>query len=689
MPILTATDLSQTFGAEDLFEDVSLKLEPKERVGLVGPNGSGKTTLLKVLAGLAEPTTGHITRANDLTLGYLRQEAVLTFAGQDNTIWEEMLSVFADLVGLETQLREMEGQMSAGDMSEELLERYGRVQEQYDVGGGYEYTVDIKRVLSGLGFDEAQWQTPLAHLSGGQKTRVLLGRLLLEKPDLLILDEPTNHLDLAAIEWLEKTLRQWPGALIIVSHDRFFLDKVVTAVWDLSAEGLSAYRGNYSSYVRQRQEAWERDRRLFSAEIERMNSELDFIRKHIAGGKTDIAKGKLRRLTRDIVLMETYGVRAKELGQNWLQIGDRVRTLSANEAARRLRELRPPAEGPPRLAIRLESAERSVRTVLRGKNLHIGYPDAPLFKTDAFVLERHDCAALIGPNGSGKSSFLRTVAGELPTLKGTVKLGDGVVVGYFAQAHDQLNLENRVLDELLAHQPMSEEDARNYLAQYLFRGDDVFKRVEMLSGGERGRLALALLAADGANLLLLDEPTNHLDIPSQEVLQSVLEQFDGTILLVSHDRYLVSRLANRIWEIVPADEPDALPTMETFKGSYEELLRVKSGEELPSAETGDSAQLTLTRGMKSADQPAPELDWVDDITAPIVGKKAKRDRVHRRYALQGQVEDAAFRVQHLTLKLESARGAGDTEQVETLEKELISAELELATLNDELDQLID
>ena len=256
---------------------------------------------------------------------------------------------------------------------------------------------------------------PLTHLSGGQKTRLLLGRLLLEKPDLLILDEPTNHLDMAAIQWLERTLRNWVGALIIVSHDRYFIDAVASQVWDMENGRVTAYRGNYSSYVRQRRAAWEREQSLFTAEKERMEAELDFIRKHIAGGKTDIAKGKLKRLTRDIVLIEQVGVGAKD-SKSWLEIGGRVRTFSANEAARRLRDLRGPDDGPPALNIRMQPDLRSARSVLRAKNLTVGYEDKPLFAVDPFQLERMDCAALIGPNGSGKSTFLRTVIGEIRPL---------------------------------------------------------------------------------------------------------------------------------------------------------------------------------------------------------------------------------------------------------------------------------
>lgn len=668
MPILTANDVGHSFGADDILSDVNLKLEAKERVGLVGPNGAGKTTLLLILAAIIESTTGTVQRERDLTLGYLRQEAVLTFAGQDNTVFEEMLTVFANLTALEAELQQMEKAMAEGDLSESLFERYGRVQEQYEISGGYDYQVDIKRVLQGLGFSADQWQTPLNHLSGGQKTRVLLGRLLLEKPDLLILDEPTNHLDMAAIEWLERTLRQWAGALIIVSHDRYFLNSIINRVWEMVDGGVRTYRGNYSSYIRQRQVNWEREMRLFTTEKERLENEIDFIRKHIAGGKTDIAKGKLKRLTRDIVLIEEFGVLGKE-GKNWLQIGERVRTFSANEAARRIRHLQPPVDGPPQLSIRLQASERSARSVLRCQEMEIGYSGTPLFKTQPMQLDRHDCAALIGPNGSGKSTLLRTILGEIAPLSGSLKFGDGVVVGYFAQAHEQLNPDNRVIEELLAHQSMSPEDARNYLAQYLFRGDDVFKFISALSGGERGRLALALLAADGANFLLLDEPTNHLDIPSQEILQAVLERFDGTILLVSHDRYLVSRLANQIWEIEKE-------TLQVFKGRYEDYIRWRAMAE----EEKKAVEVTAV---------SPEIDWLQDLPpAPPVGKKAQREQQHRRYVLQNAIEDLAFQLQQLEIELNQAKAKNDNEKSIDLAQEIRHRTSELETLETELSTLL-
>jgi ATP-binding cassette subfamily F protein 3 len=664
MSILSTSDLGHSFGADDLFEDINVKLDARDRVGLVGPNGAGKTTLLLLLAGQLEPTEGQVDVARDISVGMLHQEAVLTFAGKENTIFEEMLSLFGGLTKQEEQLRDMEAAMGAGETSASFLKAYGDLQEAYEVAGGYEYQVDIKRVLQGLGFAPEEWDTPLLQLSGGQKTRVLLGRLLLEKPDLLILDEPTNHLDMAAVVWLERTLRSWIGALVIVSHDRYFLDSVASQVWDMDGRSVTSYRGNYSSYVRQRQEAWDRDQRLFAAEKERMENELDFIRKHLAGGKRDIAKGKLKRLTRDIVLIEQVGVRGKE-GKSWLQIGGRVRTFSANQAARRLRSLQLPGNRPPPMNIRLQAELRSARSVMRARKVTIGYTDKPLFTTDPLQLERQDCAALVGPNGSGKSTFLRTMLGEIRPLEGTLKFGDGVQVGYFAQAHEQLDIHKRVIDELLAHKPMSEEDARNYLASYLFRGEDVFKKVSELSGGERGRLALSLLAADGANLLLLDEPTNHLDIPSQEVLQAVLEQYDGTIILVSHDRYLVNRLANQIWDIEEG-------RMHIFKGNYEAYQRFReAGDELPEEGQADRIE-------------TEQLSWVEDYIPPPMSKKEQREIQHRRYVLQGAIEDAEFRLQHLQYQMSQTTHESTQEK---LKRQIAAAAEDLQALNNELDTL--
>ncbi|MFT5196499.1 MAG: ATP-binding cassette subfamily F protein 3 [Candidatus Promineifilaceae bacterium] len=608
MPLLNVVNLELSFGEKDLFEELNLKIEPRDRIGLIGPNGVGKSSLLQVLSGLLEPDKGEIQRQKELTIGYLRQEAVTAFSGKDNTVMAEMISVFSMILEIESGMRLLEETMTAGDMSDLILSQYSQLQAEYEAAGGFEYRVDIEKVLNGLGFNSEEWDTPLNHLSGGQKTRVLLGRLLLEQPDLLILDEPTNHLDGEAVAWLEQTLNKWRGSLLIVSHDRYFLDKAVNRIWEMvnvsDIGTVTTYKGRYSDYVVQREAMRERKLAMFEMEKERLQKEFDFIRKHIAGGKHDMAKGKLRRLTRDIVLMEELGVGGME-SKSWLEVGGRVRTLSPNEAAARLKQLVPPEMSPAKINVRLESESKSGELVFRTQRMTIGYAATELFTTEKIKLYRNECAAIIGPNGSGKSTLLKTVLGEIPPLRGTVEYDDSLQVGYFAQAHEQLKPENRVIDEILFRFPIGEQQARQHLAQYLFRGHDVFGTVADLSGGERGRLALAILSLEGANLLLLDEPTNHLDIPSQEILQTVLEQYDGTILLVSHDRYLVSRLASQVWEIKDGK-------LIITEGSYAEhtgKMNAKDG-----GKRGEKIDTTLA-------MPLPEkadLSWINDLVDPTV-----------------------------------------------------------------------
>jgi ATP-binding cassette, subfamily F, member 3 len=671
MSLISAHNLGHSYGQRDLFSQLDFRLEAKQRVGLVGPNGSGKTTLLLILAGLLEPTHGRVARQNDLTLGYLRQEAVLAFRGQANSIYEEMLTVFAAVTAIEQNLRELEQKMADGAQDEALLAAYGAAQQAYEAGGGYAYHTEIKRVLLGVGFAETRWGTPLSHLSGGEKTRLLLARLLLEKPDLLILDEPTNHLDTAVLAWLERTLRLWEGTLLIVSHDRYFLDKVVSHIWELHPRQLLSYKGDYSSYLQQRQAHWQRETALFSEEMARLQAELEFIRRNIAGSQTDLAKGKLKRLTRDIILMEQVGVLGRE-GKNWSEIGSRTRTFTANEAAQRLQSLKPPQDRPPQLNMRLQTAEASEQLVLRTARLTIGYPDAPLFKTDKLRLERGEIAALLGPNGSGKSTFLRTLLGQIRPLRGEIELGENVQIGYFAQAHEQLRLENRVLDELLRHRPTGEQEARTYLAQYLFRGQDVLKKVSDLSGGERGRLALAILAAQGANFLLLDEPTNHLDIPAQEVLQAVLERYDGTILLVSHDRYLVSHLATQIWAIAPNEQEEkgeGLPQLTVFRGDYEAFV-------------GQQEVQAAVQAVLNSPAPVPTLDWVAELAPPTPPATATQGKRKRRggSALELAIQNAEIWLDKLEQELAIAREMGDGEQEAWLLEEYDTAVAELDEL---------
>lgn len=665
MAILTANNVGQSFGAFDVFQGVTVSVANNGKVGLVGSNGIGKTTLLRILAGLETPSEGSIQHARSASTAYLPQEAARAFVGHDNTVYEEMLSAFDALREQEERLQEMEEQMAGGDASDELLERYSRAQERFERAGGYDYDVRIRQVLQGLGFGDESWQQPLAQLSGGQKTRVLLGRLLLERPDLLILDEPTNHLDVAAIEWLESTLRGWDGAVLLVSHDRYFLDRVVDTIWEMNRQGIEVYRGNYSAYVRQRQERWERRRQEFDAFKARMEKELDYIRRNIAGQRTQMAKGKLKRITRELKAVQAGGLRAVQ-GKQWSRITNELEISGEDwgvaDAAAAINNLKAPGGRPPRLNLKLKAEHRSGDVVLRTQDLEVGYPGTPLFHAEDIELRRQECAALIGPNGAGKTTFLRTILGELPPLSGRVKPGASLKVGYFAQAHGELNLDNSVLDELLSRRNMLLSEARSYLAKYLFQGDDVFRQVRSLSGGERGRLALALLALEGANFLLLDEPTNHLDIPAQEVLQEVLESFDGTILLVSHDRYLVDRLATQIWQL---DEG----SLEVFNGPYKAFVadrEAQDGEEEPEAE--------------------PQPDGETDAPKPL----SKNERRRLRQALQEleeQIGAAEYELEQLAQATQEATQAEHFDKIRSLSLEYAATEQKLEALMQQWESL--
>jgi ATP-binding cassette subfamily F protein 3 len=395
----------------------------------------------------------------------------------------------------------------------------------------------------------------------------LLARLLLEKPDLLMLDEPTNHLDIEAVEWLERTLREWEGAVLIVSHDRFFLDNSVTTIWEMSRSGIELYSGNYSAFLLQRQDRWDYYEKVFTEEKARLLKEVDFIQRNWVRASTHArALGLLRRLTRDLAIVDNFGILALRSGKKWSELDLHAdRPLDVIEAIRKVNGLALPSSRPPAIRPRLTAEHTSGTIVLRANEVTIGYPKHALFSARGVELRRGECAALIGANGTGKTTFLKVMLNQLEPLKGEVQLGASVKVGYFAQAQEEYRSESSVLDELLGHKSMQAEQARSHLAQYLFRGEDVFKPLRALSGGERARLALAILALEGANFLVLDEPNNHLDIPAREALQEVLESYPGTILLVSHDRYLIDRLATQVWELNGSK-------LNIFKGTYRDFV---------------------------------------------------------------------------------------------------------------------
>jgi ATP-binding cassette subfamily F protein 3 len=654
MAIITTTNLSQAFGAFDVFRNISVSVPNDGKVGLVGPNGIGKTSLLLVLAGLTEPATGEVHRARGKRIGYLPQEAAQAFAGVDHSVVEEMLEVYDAVRYLESELRRLEIEMSNGNSTADMLERYGSLLEEFELAGGYDYETRVNQVLQGLGFSQEDRKQKIGHLSGGQKTRALLARLLLERPDLLILDEPTNHLDVEAIEWLESMLNGWDGAIIVVSHDRYFLDTVINTVWEMGANLMETYRGNYTAYVHQRLERWERREEEFKSFKERMEKELDYVRRNIAGQNTQMAKGKLKRLGRQIKAVELLGLEALN-SKKWSRLGVPSVDWDVATATQHFRDLKAPSTRPPRLGLALKANRRSGRIILRATNLTVGYPDKPLFTADDFELHRLECAALLGPNGTGKTTLLRTILGRLEPLAGEVKLGASLEIGYFAQAHEQLNPENRVIDELMSHHPMMISEARSYLGRYLFSGDDAYKLVSSLSGGERGRLAMAILAMEGANFLLLDEPTNHLDIPAQELLQEVLEHFQGTILLVTHDRYLVDRLASQIWHL----EDDRL---HVFNSAYQEYLADRTRRAETAAEQSRREAIDKPRRLR---QPG-----------------TSKNESARRAALLAQLEIAIAsqeaELENLALKLQQTSGteAFDKMQSISLEYSAVQSRLE-------------
>ena len=616
MSLLVANHISKNYGDLDVLENVSVRIELGDRIGLVGPNGAGKTSLLKALGRLDTGVSGELFIAQETRIGYLAQDPP---APGKRTLYEDLRSVFAELLAQGEQLRRLETRMTDEAHSEEemaaLLAHYGQRQEAFERAGGYAIDQRIRFVLTGLGLQESLWGAPLSHLSGGQRTRACLGRLLLEEPHLLLLDEPTNHLDVPSMGWLEGVLLGWKGAVVVVSHDRYFLDTVATRIWDLSHRRVESYRGNYSHYRQQREERYALWRKEYDRQQKFVRETQAFVRRYKAGQRTKEAQGRETRLNRfleqdalppppteqfirlplrtdsrsgDLVLrtrkliagfknatpsMADADRRAGAMIENRdsgsAGQGDSLTDLAGvSNGAMQGRPAPPTAQG------RL----RSMRT--------LASTDMPLLEVPDLDLLRGQIVALIGPNGAGKTTLVRTILEELEPLAGRVEQGASVEVGYLAQRHigtgyGLMQGNQTVLDALLEIKRLPTGRARTFLGQFLFKGDDVFQTVESLSGGQRSRIALARLTLQGANFLLLDEPTNHLDLDSQEIMQDALRQFNGTILLVTHDRALVNALATQIW-LVDAGTGSEPGHLEVFKGTWRQwqLERSKTENEV-------------------------------------------------------------------------------------------------------------
>lgn len=539
MIILQAKDITKSFGIETIFENISFIINEGEKVGLVGSNGAGKTTLFRCLTGEEQADCGEITIANKYTMGYLEQ---IPQNKPGTTLMDCVLDSFVDIFDMRESLHQLEKEMAAksGEELERLLERYSLLTHKYEEAGGFSCEATARKVIKGLGFSDEDLTRDVNTFSGGEKTRAGLARLLVREPDLLLLDEPTNHLDLQALEWLESFLKGYRGAVLLISHDRYFLDEVVTRVLELEHKQLKSFPGDYSKYLILKKEQELAQARAYEKQQKEIEKIEAYILKYKAGIKSKQARGRASQLAR----MERI---EKTAGKNSLKLKAR-------------------------------DVDGTGDIVLKAQNLQMAYQGVELFKDISFTIYKGEKVALIGGNGTGKSTILKIITGNTKPISGLISLGSRVRIGYFDQEHRNLAKEKRVIDELVDNYGFNEGQARNRLAQVLFEGDDVFKKVSDLSGGEKARLSLLKIILDEPNFLILDEPTNHLDVSSQEVVENFLEDFPGTIFLVSHDRFLLDRVTLRTLELEHGKLHNYLGNYSYYKEKKEELLRLKETE---------------------------------------------------------------------------------------------------------------
>lgn len=535
MILLQGNNISRTFGADVLFEKINFTIQDNSRVSLVGRNGAGKSTLLKIIADVETPSSGEISKTKNLTMSYLAQE---TNFSSEQTIYDEMLSVFEEQIGQEKQLRQMEAQMgelSGADLSS-LMTRYDSLTETFRQNKGFTYESDIKNVLNGFKFDESFWAQSVSSLSGGQKTRLALAKILLENPSFLILDEPTNHLDIETLLWLENYLKNYRGTILIVSHDRYFLDKVTTETLELSRGKLEKYVGNYSQYIKLKAEKLATQAKQYDKQQKEIASLEDFVNRNLARASTT------------------------------------KRAQSRRKKLEKMARLDQPLANEKSAHFTFSPAIESGNVVLTVENGAVGYDKEVLSSPINLDERKYDSIAIVGPNGIGKSTLIKSIVGKIPLIEGTVNLGANVAMGYYDQEQRDLTPSNTVLEELWKdHSLVPEVEIRNRLGAFLFSGDEVQKAVGMLSGGEKARLLLAKLSMQNDNFLVLDEPTNHLDIDSREVLENALIDFDGTLLFVSHDRYFINRVADKVLEI-------SAEGSKLYLGDYDYYLEKKAEE---------------------------------------------------------------------------------------------------------------
>lgn len=612
MIILQANKIERSFAGEVLFDNINLQVDERDRIALVGKNGAGKSTLLKILVGEEEPTSGEINKKKDISLSYLAQDSRFE---SENTIYDEMLHVFNDLRRTERQLRQMELEMGekSGEDLDKLMSDYDRLSENFRQAGGFTYEADIRAILNGFKFDESMWQMKIAELSGGQNTRLALAKMLLEKPNLLVLDEPTNHLDIETIAWLENYLVNYSGALIIVSHDRYFLDKVVTITLDLTKHSLDRYVGNYSRFVELKEQKLATEAKNYEKQQKEIAALEDFVNRNLVRASTT------------------------------------KRAQSRRKQLEKMERLDKPEAGKKAANMTFQSEKTSGNVVLTVENAAVGYDGEVLSQPINLDLRKMNAVAIVGPNGIGKSTFIKSIVDQIPFIKGEKRFGANVEVGYYDQTQSKLTPSNTVLDELWNDFKLTPEvEIRNRLGAFLFSGDDVKKSVGMLSGGEKARLLLAKLSMENNNFLILDEPTNHLDIDSKEVLENALIDFDGTLLFVSHDRYFINRVATHVLEL--SENGSTL-----YLGDYDYYVEKKA-----------TAEMSQTEEASTSNQ-AKEASPVNDYQAQKESQKEVRKLMRQIESLEAEIEELESQSQAIS---EQMLETNDADKLMELQAEL-------------------
>ena len=643
------SDVHKSYGTQDVLRGASFQINPGEHVGLVGRNGAGKTTLFRMVTAEETPDRGDVVKMRGLRLGLLEQHVDFE---PGMTVHESALAAFGHLQQIEHEMHELEHRMAeATDDLDAVLERYSDLQHQFEREGGFEYSARAEAILVGLGFARETWGLEVEKLSGGQKNRLGMARLLLAEPDVLLLDEPTNHLDVNGVEWLEEFLAAYKSAYVIISHDRYFLDRTCRRIIEVEAGKAASYNGNYSDFLVEREERREAQRRAYENQQHLIAKTEDFIRRNLAGQKTKQAKSR----------------------RTMLQRMERVDAVRADAAQGNFQ---------------LKNVERTGNQALIVKDLAVGYPGKMLAEEITFTLSRGEALGVIGPNGSGKTTFVKTVLGKLPPLAGESRWGTKVQVGYYAQQLDDLDPRNEIIMELrrVAPSTVTAGELRGFLAQFLFTGDDVYKKVIDLSGGEKGRLALAKLIYSRVNVLVLDEPTNHLDIPSREALEEALTAYDGTIITISHDRYFLDRIATQILAL------DGRGRAEHYDGDYTEYHDWHAARLAAQNAAAATAAKPAPRAAPSPSKPsAPERAQTGGAARQTKGSggKGKNSKQPARtpQMIEGEIAEAEQRLAAVSEELSRPDVARDASRALRLNDDYRAADERLRSLYEEWDRV--